>query len=388
MKKNIIAVCFIILLSEHLLYTVPNSPWFPLASIIVCACIAKGKIVILDGIRPLYKMILTIVGAYAISMIYTVATRIQPIRDAIIKYYPLLLVIAVFFLSFLCIYRKKSHAIVRCGIEWAATCVGTLYMVQSLIYPKIIIINSGISKVDDGIRTVSGGILLAVGFLLLLENAMDAFCFSNLLKLLLVTYGLLFVNRSRSLLFATFVAAIIILNDKFGQYITQSDASGKIAKLIQGGLFIIGAYFLINFVGEVFGRSYQMGESSSVMRLGAYAYYWNLFLQHPFFGIGYVGNQLVNGFARVGVNMGYYIDDIGVVGFVAQFGLLAILMMVVWYKYILKNIDGSSAGIKAVVAFVTIILPFNCLFNTNTIYVGLIPLMVWEEQYARKAMDS
>ena len=29
--------------------------------------------------------------------------------------------------------------------------------------------------------------------------------------------------------------------------------------------------------------------------------------------------------------MGYYIDDIGVVGFVAQFGLLAILMMVVSY---------------------------------------------------------
>ena len=389
MRKNIIAVCFIILLSEHLLYTVPNSPWFPLASIIGCACVARGKIVIADDIRPLYKMLSKIFGVYIISMIYTVVTRIQPIRDAIVKYYPLLLILVTAFLSFLCIYRKKDHSTVRCGIEWAATCVGTLYALQSLIYPKIIIITNGISEVHNGIRTVSGGILLAIGFLLLLENAMDTFCFSNLLKLLLVTYGLLFVNRSRSLLFATFVAAIVVLNDKFKQYIKQSETSGRIAKLIRGVILIVGAYFLVNFIGEVIGISYQMGESSSIKRIGAYKYYWNLFLQHPMFGIGYVGNQLVNGFARVGVAMGYYIDDIGIVGFIAQFGLLAVLINYVWYRYILKNIDNkSSAGIKAVITFVTIILPFNCIFNTNAIYASLIPLMVWEEQYVRKTMES
>lgn len=388
-RKNIIAVCFIVLLSERLLYMVPNSPWFPLASIIGCVCIAKGKIIISDDIRPLYRMLFTVGGIYVISMIYTMITRIQPARDAIVKYYPLLLILTTLFLSFLCFYGKKDCPTVRSGMEWAATCVGTIYTLQSFIYPRIILINAGISKVDNGMRTVSGGTLLAIGFLLLLENAMNTFGFSNLLKLLLVTYALLFVNRSRSLLFATFVAAVVILNDKFSQYVKQSEASGKITNLIRGALFVLGGYLLVNFVGEVIGISYKMGESSSIMRIGAYEYYWNLFLQHPLFGIGYVGNQLVNGYACVGVAIGYYIDDIGVIGFIAQFGLLAVLIIFVWYRYILKNIDTkSSAGSKAVVTFVTIVLPFNCLFNTNVIYASLIPLMVWEEQYDRKTMES
>lgn len=389
MKKNIIEVCLIILLSEHLLYTVPNSPWFALASIITCICVAKGKIVVSDDIRPLYKMLFTIVGVYMISMIYTVTAQIQPVRDAIVKYYPLVLVLVALFLPFLCFYEVGNYTIIRHGMEWAATCVGVLYTTQSFIYPRIIVINSGISRVGNGIRTVTGGILLAIGFLLLLEKNLVRFSIGNLLRLLFVAYGLLFINRSRSLLFATFVAAIVILDEKLSQYIKQSDMSGKIAGLIKCTLFIGGAYFGANFIGEVIGLSYQLGESSSIMRIGAYKYYWNMFLQHPLLGIGYVGNQQVNGFACVGVAKGYYVDDIGIVGFVAQFGVLAILIMFIWYRYVLKNIDAnSSAGIKAIIAFVTIILPFNCLFNTNVIYASIIPLMVWEEGHARKKMGD
>ena len=97
------------------------------------------------------------------------------------------------------------------------------------------------------------------------------------------------------------------------------------------------------------------------------------------FGIGFIRNQRINGLAQIGVNNKLFIDDIGLVGCLAQFGILALVLQIKWiYEMVLKLKKYKQPLYIAIFAYILGIIPFDCLLNMDNgiVLVFIVLIMV------------
>lgn len=223
--------------------------------------------------------------------------------------------------------------------------------------------------------------MFLLGFLLLLND----FFYSGrkksqiyyLVCLLIVGYNIIFINQSRSLLLALLISTGVFLYRHFISII--KNWRGKISwYLLIGIITILLIIWVLFYFKEVVASSLEIGESSSIVRLAAYRYYFSLFIEHPILGIGMIRNQIQDGLAQIGVAKRYFVDDIGLIGFIAQWGVLGIIIMANWLKSIIIAIkkNGSVLG-WALLSAIIVIMPFNIFFNVGYgIIYSIITLIV------------
>ncbi|MBO1362873.1 O-antigen ligase family protein [Prevotella sp. A2931] len=129
---------------------------------------------------------------------------------------------------------------------------------------------------------------------------------------------------------------------------------------------------LYDYIYNTVSTSLSANEASSIQRLYAYHYYWTLFLQHPFVGIGLQEGSL-NILSYDGIQNRLYIADVGVVGFVASFGILGIIVysyLIAKYGSILKH--NPKPLFFAILTIIVILAPFNALTNFSDQLILLV----------------
>lgn len=222
----------------------------------------------------------------------------------------------------------------------------------------------------EGMRSFVGTLAMAFGLLISFHKILFIKSRNNLsswIWVVLTLLGIILVNQSRSLIFAVAGAMSILLYFRFNSLLKRA---GCLATLIKFFVVIVVVYYAYHLVLNIIGQSYSSGEASSVNRLAAYIYYWQKFLEYPLTGFGL---STTNSLISEGVFSFLYAEDIGVVGYLGQTGLLGVvtqIAIIVCYIRCLKNMDSRwSYLFISIGAFYILISPFNSFMYTHQEYV-------------------
>ncbi|KRL42211.1 O-antigen ligase family protein [Lacticaseibacillus manihotivorans] len=365
-KLQISLIVIALFFGNNCFYLLPvSSYWGFLAAIAIIMLFIVRKVNTLDTSarqRTAFMYIVSVVTV--LSMMYTYVAGLQSLSQAFMKYYPYIFGILI---GVPLAREAGTNKMVLSTIKVFMLIMLIIYWIQALLYPRINLLYLELIQRDGSVRNMWGEIWFAVTGLICLNDFLHTSVSKakliNFVSFLAVSMYLVKVIQSRSLLLAYLAAfttlTTVILYQKF-----INTRARYVFLLLMGLILAIVGILTIRYAGITIQSSIDINESSSMVRAGAYNYYWDLFKNHAVTGIGLMKNQAVNGFAQYGVSQNYFIDDIGVVGYIAQFGVVGILSAIAMFCIMLRGVKTSlSISILVLIIF---ILPFNFMQSSNT----------------------
>ncbi len=104
-------------------------------------------------------------------------------------------------------------------------------------------------------------------------------------------------------------------------------------------------------------------DVGNVVRQDAIKFYLNQFYDNPVLGMGFIDSNKDNAVSHLlrGLNLQYYRDDVGVIGFLNAFGVVGFIWLIVFLKKTISMVRGkfdyASNVVKMLVAYCIITLP-------------------------------
>lgn len=195
----------------------------------------------------------------------------------------------------------------------------------TIIFPNLLFQYEG--WIRDGFQRVEAGMLFGVALSYLTVQAMEKNIRAIVYKLLLVFMisFLVLVTRVR---FQSILAIVtIVVPFVFSK---SESRSSFIVKFIALSLGIMGFIFNYQYIGSFLSELLSKGSyaASSAVRLDGINHYFSLMLQEKaYFGLGYLNpsQPIVRVFMARNSWSIYYIDDLGMIGSLVQFGLFTIV---------------------------------------------------------------
>ena len=310
------------------------------------------------------------VNLYALIIIIcflnTVINGYLPITNAIKNY---------LLLYFICLYYPLTVLIQRVSIKKTENTIILMGLVVSAISILQVILGYNIIG-DNYIASRDGNLRLTLSVLLQQFAAVLLFYRTsietgvNRLKVLalflILCFSIFFIAQTRSVNFCFSVTMLFFSYKLYFEHKLRRILGKKNVILLCIILGVVGIYWGYNYINTVVGNSLEANESSSVKRMYAYAYYWGLFKEHIIAGIGITEGDL-NIMSTIGVSEKLYKDDIGIVGFLAEFGILGFVGLIYFIKTLYKNFKLVPHLPYIVYALqLLLILPFNCPLNIDT----------------------
>lgn len=255
-----------------------------------------------------------------------------------IRNYSLLIGTCLLYKPLCCLVSKQSLKAFESTIIFSGIIVCTILLLQGIFNINILTIGVG-SR--EGFRSILGDNLIRFSSLLTL----DRFFFTkNREKMLygiltaLMIYAIIYIGQSRSAIFAYLVSASLYI------YFHKYHYSFKIffrkgfypLFLLAGGLII--SILLYEYIIDIVNASIALEESSSIKRQLSYQYYWGLFMDNFIFGIGLIENVLNKASYDGVINM-LFKNDIGIVGFLAEFGIMGFIAFIILLIQILQTLS-------------------------------------------------
>ena len=278
-------------------------------------------------------------------------------------------------LSFICLYYPLSVLIQRVSLEKAENTIILMGLIASVI--SILQIKFGYNILGENfIGSRDGTLRLTLS--VLLQQFAGILLFYRLslvkgvarLKLLVLFFVLCFsiftIAQTRSASFCYLVTMLFFFFKLYLQDRLKKTFGKKNLILLCIVLAIVGIYIGYNYVSVEIGNSIEANESSSVKRMYAYEYYWGLFKEYLIAGIGITEGTL-NALSVSGVYDKLYKDDIGIIGFLAEFGLLGLLGLVYFINSVSRKLKQHPYLPHVIFSLqLLILLPFNCPLNIDT----------------------
>ncbi len=253
--------------------------------------------------------------------------------------------------------------------------LGMLYMilicVQAYLYNSngTIIMNGYFATRNIGFRYNS--VRLGIDYVLYLLLIYDFDCFINkkcstlyekiivVIRVLLGLYITFFVQGSRAMLAAVLCGCVAVIF-----------FSGKKKSKLQRNVFFatIAVLFLLSTdVLDVIWENIMSVTGdlaySRTNRLGATAYFFECFIKNPFFGMGFLSDANVEYLSILkGTNQTFYLTDVGLIGVMAQMGIMGVLI----YLFILMR------GLKTII----LLKKYNLSSKYSYVYGFLAFLLV------------
>ncbi len=293
--------------------------------------------------------------------------------DTIIRSYMLLLPILLYVPMTNIGVRFGTNSLLNLMVSFSKL-VSLILLFQSL--GIINVINSDVlSTRNDSMRSFIGTYAMMLGAIILFYSVLfekQKKKWQLFIWIALNIICIFYVNQSRSTIFALIGAFALLLYFKYSQLIKKTGVIGNALKILA---IVFVVYYSYSLVNNIVNLSISSGEASSLIRLEAYRYYFSKFLSYPILGVGFSNvNSLIND----GIVNKLYVDDIGIVGYIAQTGLMGIFVVVVFVKQYLAGIKQLSSNhyklFSSIGLMIVLLLPFNSLLSTDSsiIYVVFI----------------
>lgn len=163
----------------------------------------------------------------------------------------------------------------------------------------------------------------------------------------------------------------------------------KYLVLILGIVFIITSGIFKRFI-DTFSLGSSMGGSTR-LRIEAFQYYLSYFKNNIITGIGFLDNSNAVTLAILrGPSGNRYLDDLGIIGFIFQFGLLGLIILVFIYRRIIciflsvKDNDKKTLLCGLIILFTCMNFMSACPFDGNRMIIVPFMLAIFEYIYKQR----
>ena len=322
--------------------------------------------------RASTTLVLSIVIIGLVNSVYNKFMYGQSISDGLIGIYFL----GMFFSYFVFIryFENDKSRIDKLNerVMIISAVVSVLAILQTLLYPYINLFDFSIR---NGRMRIPGTAMSffaeIIGIAYLLMGRANT---RMKVSLAILVFALFYVSQSRSGIILLFLAAVFTIAKK------MINAKSKKAVVLLLG-FVIGIVIFIlllsrtqiwqnifSFVDEI-----NSGTGSGATRVNEMLYYWKQMSGKELFGLGLLrgGSALANWIFREDLH--YYIEDLGLLGFIFQTGLLGLLWVVYAVVKIIAKISGLTKGktqISNTISMILVMLLIVTLVGvTNANYI-------------------
>lgn len=375
-KKYLLIIYIIVILSEQFFYLISDYKiWVSfifVLTLILCFWWLSIKRYKRNGFKV---FILSFFSLNIISCLMTVIVWGQPLQMALLKYRYTFCILLYFPVSYI-VSKITAQKTIDVIINLALFIL-IVTLVQKMIFPSTII-KAGLS-VRNGMRTFQSEILVCIALLLAMcKFFLEKHRFFARIKLAifigLSIYYIIFIAQSRGVDGCIAATLLYLIVKIIGRKL--SDRS-KIAWRLPQLLFsIVGLIIIYNYFQGLVTTSLNVGESSSINRVGAIHYYLSQFIKYPILGRGLYYSGFSQAAEITGANYNWYMDDVGIFGFIFVYGLAGCILLIKLYHDIIvrvRYLDSTERLLcNSILLFFTAILPFNCLLYMGIAYLCIM----------------
>jgi O-antigen ligase len=338
------------------------------------------------------KIIIIILVLLPISVITSNANHGQPYFLGLLAARFLLLYL--YYFPFRLYVTKYGTHIVKKQVIWVATFLSIGYIIQKAVYPNIIIFQVTYGERFGDVRFIEGYVLIVIASFLALSKVFETKENSKYIYLsafILFQVYFLYVSQIRSSFFICLILYIIILCIQYKRNPLLYTGLGVFGILV---LFILIGDKVLNLIFYALNDiKFSSSEGNLYIRLEAIGFVLEEIKLSPIFGLGLYNGKLENYQEIVGISQRFYLSDIGIFGFLFQFGvvgvILTVFILVYLFKIILKFLKTHKEKSYFYIMFINyfiLIVIFNYIFNmeTSVIYFVLTLALLEQDSLSQK----
>lgn len=318
-----------------------------------------------------------------INIVSLVVTNIQfgqPIVLGILRY-KYIFVVLLYFPLCMMIYRVGTEKIKKL-IVTLTSFLSFVYIMQAILYPNIIFLNVNYADRFGFTRFYDGAYFIVIGLFITISYLYANYNKSGKLKyylafLLQISY-IVFVAQTRSSIIPILGIIILVLLSRlsFNNVLSYF----KVLAMLIIGLIILMPYItdVINSIKTDVART----DGSAQIRVQAKEYVAEKIKENPIFGTGLYNAQYEEGQWINGSIYKYYAEDIGIKGFIFQYGyvgMILYLVMIGRFLYLSFRIFkyNREKGILYVIfcAYSCLQMPFTVTLNVDNTLIYLVMFM-------------
>ncbi|WP_026692798.1 O-antigen ligase family protein [Peribacillus kribbensis] len=390
-KSTLITFIFLIIifLNERMFYfnDINNSLHVTLLLIITFVAFLLNSKQFLTR-KFMFKEVITLyIIINIISLITTNLQFGQPLLLAISRY-KYVFVVLLYIPITLMIGKIGTESIKKLIVK-ITSCLSLIYIIQALLYPKVIFLKVSyadrfnFTRFFDGAFFITLGLFLTISFIFknkgLINNIKYYFAF-----LLQIIY-IIFVAQTRNAIIPILLIIIILLLLKL--------KLNNVASFFKVGIVLIaGIIFLAPYVLNIFDSvlyDINRTEGTAAIRSQAKQFIEEKIKEKPIFGYGLYNNNFFEGQYITGSINKYFAQDVGIIGFVFQYGYIGLLLYVwmliriIFYSYKLFIINqGISVFYLSFCLYLCLTSAFTITLNVdNTLIYLVIFMALLENEY-------
>lgn len=262
-----------------------------------------------------------------------------------------------------------------------ASILAILYIIQARIYPNVKVFNMSYMIRDGNVRFYTGINLITFSAFLALEKYFSSKDKKYIIATIILISEIYIVGQTRSIT----IPLIMILFYKM--FISKKISSKQIIKnfiiIVTIVVFIlIKPQFIENTFISVYNEI-SNNTGTSGFRIREISFYMNQFMQSPIWGIGIYSDSTQVGYEILGRHLEYYQNDIGVIGFIATFGIFGMaIFATIIYKAVkvLKKCNNKYGELMILFIIFSLFFNFYLENNVSILYI-LITLCYLESKY-------
>ena len=376
-------VVLLILINESFFYLISCDTTF----IVSLIGLGLSPLCLVFLLRKSYTFRAWVVVYFLCSVVAVIHAGIrygQPLFNGIYNSH-FIFIMPLYFVFVELMHTDRDKTIAMCILEtvvWVGVCFSVLCILQSLLYGRgVAFMNIIAQERNDRLRFIQGTALVETALI----AAWGLFLARNKAKwlaavIICLAYGIL-VNQGRAFLTNQVVYLTIgfLMSSRRSKWITATIAGSYLllALLFFWEQIVSNGALHDNFLSMF--QDFFQGKGSAGMRLKELIYYADMAMKTPFFGIGSLGSSWDMTKYLLGTKTHwYYLEDIGVIGYVLQYGVLGLCVTV---SLIVKCIGqvrrlGNSAECLPAMFMAKILLSILCLnyfvFKQTALYFTLM----------------
>lgn len=246
-------------------------------------------------------------------------------------------VVLIYFIIVYYSNNDTNNFIKNCFV-WISLILSIILISQMIVYElftiKFLTVDIGERLRFGQVRLSEGGFFISLGIIISIGKMVNKKIKNYKVKLLYISTILLggiyliLVSKTRGMIFSISITIILML------IITVKGIVNKLKVIAVIGL--IGLVFVNSPIYQQYLDLSQVEKGSTDTRVEEVTYYLNETIQSPLFGTGIINATNPNDYAFNvvrGPNGSYFQDDVGIIGFANEFGMLGLI----WYIWIIVS---------------------------------------------------
>lgn len=394
-KRVEIKIITLIIINENLLRIIPN-----VGNLTTIISILGSIIFIYKFKNIIYKKytfkkyIIALVGICFASEIAAYYTFAQPIIQGLFGMN--FIFIYIFYFYFVDLFNKCRDKNVRLNIikmiAYTGTLLATLYLIQAIIYPKIVVFHMGFGSRSGRVRFFNGYTYIMFTIVVIYAEILKKYKINYLIFLFIDIISLIFVTQTRNYILGIL---FVIL---FGLFVSK-----KLTKTMVVCLLIIVSiiYFVLwgnsnNIFNNIISSivyEFNMGQGNIGTRLLELDYYMKLLKENWLLGIGILYSKFHLTHIITGYDPYYYfVGDLGLFSVIIQTGIVGGIWMIMFFKKIyitgkkrVLNCNISPYITILMLALIIGVFGSGLIFDKSSIlYISLVLALAEDEEIYNK----